>query len=442
MSWKTSLVKLVAEFGEHAVSRLKGLLPDESTVEDAREALGRLIGVDSPNAPPVKKAPAKKAPVAPLAVPNKPAAPAIIKRVSGANKRAAAGARYDVERAAQQYPKTAPPSLAVDKKTGKEYLQKELSPEAEALGKARRAAQKEIDAGNYTPYFDPAQRFYVNPSPYNLQGDTLIDAMPKRADTVAKYEGMAYDPDALARLEAAYAKGLEYPGAADWYAMGQLEDAFKQQYGAALGRDMFKERFADSMAATTVGADPTSNLLMAQYGNVLKEAGSPVPAAAYDLPYPIGGRFASNNMAMFDKLINKGAGLTTDNPKRFNFSANFLGDTKRATIDEQMSDLFLPGMLVPPGSSYGVFEGALGSLARLRGVDPANYQDVAWAGGKLMKTPKFTPKPMIQLTNEALERTARVTGKDPDEVLFEALVQAKRPTYAKGGLAVKRKAAR
>lgn len=385
---------------------------------------------------------ATKAPVKSLAAQKKPAAPAIIKRVSGANKRAAAGAAYDVERVARQYPEIAPPSLAVDKKSGKEYLQKELSSEAEALSLARRAAQKDIDAGDYTPYFDPAQRFYADPVPYNLQGNTLIDAMPKRADTIAKYESMAYDPDATARLEAAYARGAEHPGAADWYAMGQLEQAFIEQYGPDMGRKLFKERFADSMAATTGGADPTSNLLMAQYGNVLKEAGSPIPAASYDFPFPIGGRYASGNMAMFDKLINKGVGLTTANPKRFNFSANFLGDTKRSTIDEQMSGLFMPGMAIPPGDSYGVFEGALGARARERAVDPANYQDVAWAGGKLLKTPNFVPKPMIQITNEAIERTARVTGKDPDEVLFEALVRAKRPGYAKGGLAVKRRAAR
>lgn len=403
-----------------AVKAIKSIVTDEAEALAAKKVAKRA-------APAVEKAAAKK----PLAV--KPAAPAIVKSVSGSKKRAAAGAGYDVTRVARQYPEVVPPSLAVDKKTGKEFLQKELSPEAEALSAARRSAQRDIEAGDYAPYFDPSKRFYADPALYDLQGDTLLDAVPKRADTVAKYENMAYDPDATDRLSAAYVRGLESPGAADWYAMGQLEKSFMDEYGPVMGRKMFKERFGDAMAATTGGADPTSNLLMANYGNVLKEAGLPVPDASYNFPFPIGGRYASGNMAMFDKLVNQGAGLTTSNPKRFNFSGNFVGDTKRATIDEQMSDLFKPGMAIPPGASYGVFERALGDLARKFEVNPANFQDVAWAGGKLAKTPKFTPKPMIQIVNEAIERTARVTGADPDEVVAEALVKAKRPTYAKGG---------
>ena len=253
---------------------------------------------------------------------------------------------------------------------------------------------------------------------------------------------MAYDPAATGRLSGAYEAGLTHPGAADWYAMGQLEKAFVDQYGPDVGRRMFKERFADSMAATTGGADPTANLLMASYGNMLKAAGRDIPKAPYDLPSPIGGRYGATNMAMFDRLINRGEGLTTANPKRFNFSANFLGDRARSTIDEQMSGLFAPGMTMPPGVSYGVFERALGDLAERYNVPPANFQDIAWAGGKLAKTPKYRPKSMIEIVNEAVERTARVTGQDPEEVVAEALVKAKRPVYAKGGLAVKRRASR
>lgn len=41
---------------------------------------------------------------------------------------------------------------------------------------------------------------------------------------------------------------------------------------------------------------------------------------------------------------------------------------------------------------------------------------------------------MIQTINEAIERTARVTGLSPDEVVSEGLVGATRPVYAQGGL--------
>ena len=206
-----------------------------------------------------------------------------------------------------------------------------------------------------------------------------------------------------------------------------------QEYGPDMGRQMFKERFADSMAATTGGADPNSNLLMAAYGNLTKEAGDSIPVDSYNLPFPSGGRFAKTNTAMFEKLINRGEGLTTANPKRFNFSADFLGDTSRATIDEQMSGMFDPTMTMPPKGSYGIYERALGDLAKMYGVAPANFQDVSWAGGKLVKTPNFQPKPMIQIVNDAIERTARVTGQDPEEVVYESLIKAKRPMYAHGG---------
>jgi hypothetical protein len=360
-------------------------------------------------------------------------APAIIKKVSGANKRASDKVSYDREKLARQYPDLAPPSAAIDKNTGKPFPQKEKSDEAKALEKTLAVTRREMARDGYTPYFNPEERFYVDPAPYNLQGNTLVDSVAKRPDTIEKYEALAQDPAAMDRLRAAYERGSEYPGAKDWYAMGQLEDAFIQEYGPEMGRQMFKERFADSMAATTGGADPTSNLLMAVYGNLTKEAGDNIPVDTYNLPFPIGGRFAKTNTAMFEKLINRGEGLTTANPKRFNFSADFLGDTSRATIDEQMSGMFDPKMTAPPKGSYGIYERALGDLAKMYGVPPANFQDVSWAGGKLVKTPNFQPKPMIQIVNDAIERTARVTGQDPEEVVYESMIKAKRPMYAHGG---------
>jgi hypothetical protein len=65
--------------------------------------------------------------------------------VSGAKKRAASRAAYDADKIAQQYPDIAEPTLAVDKTSGKEFLQKALSPEAEAVSLARKAAQKDIE---------------------------------------------------------------------------------------------------------------------------------------------------------------------------------------------------------------------------------------------------------------------------------------------------------
>ena len=186
------------------------------------------------------------------------------------------------------------------------------------------------------------------------------------------------------------------------------------------------------MAATTGGADPGSNLRLAAYMNYLREGNRPIPfvtegLAGPHIPYPIGaGKYgAKGNVEMYDRVINQGQGLTASGqPKRFNFSANFLGDMNRATIDEQMMTAF-GGSSAPPGDSYGVLEKILGDQAKKRGVKPANFQDQSWAGIK-----GIDGKPMIQFVNEAIERTARVTGKSPVDVVRDSLVTAKSPLYS------------
>jgi hypothetical protein len=345
-------------------------------------------------------------------------------------RRGADDVGYDRAKIAANYPDVAPPVLAKDPKTGKEFLQKQKSPEAEAVERVRRAAQKDIDKGNYTPFFDVNQRFYADASQYPLRGRTLTDALPKKQATIDKYTQQFDTPEIRQRLLAAYDRGAADPMTKDWYAMGQLEAQFIKEFGEKKGREMFKERFADAMSATTGGADPTSNLLMASYGNFLRQRGVPQPTAAYDFPYPIGGRFASGNMAMYDRVINQGAGLdASKTPKRFDFSGNFLGHRNMATMDEQMMSGFDPKFLAPPGDSYGVVEGVVHRLAAERGVQPANFQDVTWAGLKGTKG-----KPMIQHVNEAIERTSRVTGKKPEDVVRDSLVRGTHPLYGIGAL--------
>lgn len=334
---------------------------------------------------------------------------------------------YDRAKIARQYPDTAPPVLAKDPKTGKEFLQKQNSEEALAVEKVRKAAQKDIDKGNYTPYFDVEKRTYADASKYPLQGATVTDALPKKQATIDKWKQEFDTPEVRENLKAAFLRGNKDPLTKDWYATGQLEKEFIKEYGPKVGRAEYKEAFPVAMAATTGGADPTANLLMSYYGNFLRKNGQQMPKAAYEMPYPIGGRYASGNMAMYDKVINQGAGLTTDTPKRFNFASNFMGHLDRPTIDEQMSGLYKKGMVVPPGDSYGVMEQVLNDVAKSQGVKPVNFQDVAWAGAK-----GTSGKPMIQHVNEAIERTARVTGKTPEEVVRDSLVRRTHPLYGVG----------
>lgn len=328
----------------------------------------------------------------------------------------------DGDKLSANYPDIGTPVDKIDKKTGKEFRSKGLSEEEKLVQKERNRISKDMEEAGYEPMFPVEERYYADPSFYQLEGNTRVDTLPKKQETIDKKIAQFDTPEARAALNAAYDAGLG-PLSQDWYAMGQLQDAFIKELGPEEGAMAFKERFSDAMAATTGGADPKANLLMAAYGNFLREQGLSPPSAAYEMPHPIGGRYVTGNMAMYDKVLNQGAGLTTaGQPKRFNFSANFLGDRSRATIDEQMSQ-GMAGINAPPQGAYGIMEGIVADEAAKRGVEPANFQDVAWAGFK-----NYEGKPMISEVNEMIERTSRLTGKTPEEVL-RGFIRGNMPMY-------------
>jgi hypothetical protein len=337
---------------------------------------------------------------------------------------------------AERYPETTPPVLAIDPVKNKEFLQKANSPEAEAVSKARVAAQRDINQGNYTPYFDPAKRFDVDPANYPPIESTLTQLAKRPGPANAAAYAAAAGPEAAARLDAAYARGMQQSaGAGDWYHMGQLENEFIKEYGPTEGPKQFKAKFADAMAATTGGADPTSNLMMAHYGNYLQAKGLPLPAKSYDYPFPVGGRFAGSNMEQYRKMLMEGAGVTAANPKRYNFAGNFTGNRLGSTIDEQMMGLIEPGGSAnPPGGAYGQYEAPVAARAAAAGVDPRYFQEVAWAGAKDAKTKGgYTAQPMIGVVNEAIERTHRITGMPKAEIVRRGLVRSEIPLYGAAG---------
>jgi hypothetical protein len=103
-----------------------------------------------------------------------------------------------------------------------------------------------------------------------------------------------------------------------------------------------------------------------------------------------------------------------------------------------MSQLFDPAMDMPPTGTYGHYEGALADLARAHGVSPRYFQEVAWAGAKDLSQlsrgkPGYKAQPMIQNVNEAIERTSRITGLPPEQVVERGLVKSEMPLYAGGG---------
>jgi hypothetical protein len=354
---------------------------------------------------------------------------------------------------ATRYPETAMPISKLNEK-GEYYAAKNLSPEERQVQKIRKAAQRDIDAGNTTPYFDASQRSNIPAGTYpETAGNTLNEAIPAGFDTFDNWAQTFNTPEVRARLNQAFDIGSQDPAAKDWYAMRQLYDEFVKRLGPEEGKAQFKARFADPMAATTGGADPTANLLTAAYGNFVKDTGDAFPRGrpndkspmgsvnSWELPHPVGGRYVGGNIDMFDQALLAGDKPLTaaGQPKRYNFSGNFLGRLDNATIDEQMMRLFDPAGKfkgAPPGDSYGVLESILADVARERGVSPMNFQDVAWLGAKRMnRDPLAVGKPMISHFNDMLERTSRVTGLPLDKVL-DGFIRGNMPMYGLAGATV------
>jgi hypothetical protein len=346
---------------------------------------------------------------------------------------------------ADKYPDIGPPLMTPDKKKGPDFMYpaKQLTPEATVFQAQKALVQKDIDEGKYQPYFDKDKRFNVDISKYEPRFDTGT-IKPKKDATIEKYETMANDPGAMKRLDEAYAQGMKQSkDAGDWYFMGQLEKEFIDELGAKAGRAAFKEKFADAMAATTGGSSPASNFLTAMYGNFLKQKGEAFPGEAYDVPYPIGGGKygVMPNLEAYDKMITQGHGINPEaNPKKYDFSSAFMGDKNRAVIDEVMSGISQPGMTVPASNTYGIYTEAVKKRAAELGVTPEWLQEVAWAGKKDMAELErskgkygFKAQPMIEVVNEAIERTARLTGQTPKEVVRQAIVRSKKPVYSAPG---------
>ena len=85
----------------------------------------------------------------------------------------------------------------------------------------RTEIQADIDAGNYEPHFDEAQRYYADEG--LLTGPTRVPD-PKLPATKQKWLDKYGTPATRDRLSAAYDAAIESGDAVDWYAMGQLQD--------------------------------------------------------------------------------------------------------------------------------------------------------------------------------------------------------------------------
>jgi hypothetical protein len=325
------------------------------------------------------------------------------------------------------------------------FLQKKALPEVEKFMKDRNVIQQNMDRYGYDPYFDPAKRFDVDPKNYEPFADTGTAAAPKTAKADAEWMAKYGTAENRAKLQEGFKAGQGVPESANWYHMGQLEQEYIKHLGEKEGRAAFEKEFGGMMSATTGGAAPYDNFLMAQYANVAAKQGARLPERAYEMPSPIGGRYASGNIAQAQKYIDSGMARfdPAQNPKRYDFASAFAGNPNAMTIDEQMY-----GALRPPTTpaSQGVPEwyGPATRVAREEaakaGVDPRGFQDVAWAGLKKGKTEGAGSVfdyegPMNNHINRSIETTHRLTGMPKEEIVRRGLIKKEIPMYGIGGAA-------
>jgi hypothetical protein len=322
------------------------------------------------------------------------------------------------------------------------FLSKKLTPEVEQFQKDRNIIQKNMDVHGYDPYFDPAKRFDVNPKHYGPFEDTGTAAAPATAKTDAEWLAKYGTPENRAKLQTGFKEGQSVPESANWYHMGQLEKEYVKHLGPAEGRKAFKREFGDMMAATTGGAAPYDNFLMSQYANVMAKQGARMPERSYELPFPIGGRYASGNIAQAQKYIDAGMkGFDPAvNPKRYDFSSAFAGNPNAMTIDEQMYGALRPTTTkasVGLPEWYGPATRVAREEAAKAGVEPRSFQDVAWAGLKKGKTEGAGSVfdyegPMINHINRSIETTHRLTGMPREEIVRRGLIRKEIPMYGLG----------
>jgi len=112
------------------------------------------------------------------------------------------------------------------------------------------------------------------------------------------------------------------------------------------------------------------------------------------------------------------------------FARSLIGDLSHAVIDEQMAG----GMLkhapkgfadLARGTGYGMLGEKVGEAALRRGMQPGNVQDISWAGFK-----GATEGPMINVINDVIERTHRLTGMPRDLIVKYGLMRKEIPLYS------------
>lgn len=334
---------------------------------------------------------------------------------------------------AERYPAPGPAIRKVDPDTGKEYLAKLLTPEAEEFRRYRALVDSDMKRNGFVPHFDPSKRFHVDPSYYRPEFSTL-DIIPKNQATIDRYNRIIGSDEVREQLQQAFVRGLAIPNARDVTALGQLERELIENLGLVAGRRAFRD-LATSIAVTSAGANAQSNLLMALYGNFARH-NLPLVHAAHELPFPAGSRFAMPNLRRLHAIHDAGRWDAFRAPKTHNYAQNLMGNRNVSTIDDKITAVMLPGHTAPPRGTYGLLERVLGDEASRVGWLPADYTDLVRAGIMSAKGAKHSPlQPVISDFNDVIERIHRITGRPRDDI-SSALGKGTIPAFGVGGMAV------
>jgi hypothetical protein len=83
---------------------------------------------------------------------------------------------------------------------------------------------------------------------------------------------------------------------------------------------------------------------------MMGKQGTPLAERSYNLPFPIGGRYAKGNIAQAQKYLDEGqTGFNAvNNPKRYDFSSAYLGNKNAGTMSDRELFAIIRGGIPEP----------------------------------------------------------------------------------------------
>ena len=187
-----------------------------------------------------------------------------------------------------------------------------------------------------TPYADFSKRYDQN-KPISFYSGLLEGASDLGPETIERY-------DPPRGLKERSAKAVKKKGVAnalmrlaekgshqkDWYKTKPLLSLYKKELGDEKGIEKFIKDIK-IFSATSAGADVESNVKMSSYYQYLAEQGLPIEKPEKGSGY--GSMTADTQLKAVKEYLDQGDIDPIENPKRYTFTSNFLGQEDYVTSD-------------------------------------------------------------------------------------------------------------